>query len=140
MISHDDAIETMKNFAKQGASVGIFWYDISTDELVGVSKIPAAVAFDNKRGSKTTPVLHKDFFPAIAGRFPNAFTFMDIERGRVFYDYINNKYIIKVGDWAQKYPKLKELIIAEFKLDGQIVEISQDEHWNLGRGESDLYI
>jgi hypothetical protein len=96
MISHDDAIKTMKLFAKQGASVGIFWYNISANKLVGVSKVPTDTAFDNKRGVKTTPVLHKDFFPAIASKFLNAHTFMDIEKERGFYDYINNRCIIKI--------------------------------------------
>jgi hypothetical protein len=140
MITHKDAIETMKRFTKsEKGFVGIFWYDSENNELAGIIKTPVETAFDNRRGSKTTDVLHKDLWRNIRRLFPEKETFMDLERGRIFYDYRDDKFIVKIGDWIKQMPQAKEIIIQEFELPKN-TEFDIDEHWNIGRGESDLYI
>jgi hypothetical protein len=137
---HNDAIDTMRKFTSDKGNVGIFWYDVKENKLIGVSKVPTEVAYQNEKGFRTTTVLHRDFFPAIMNKFPEYFDFMDVERGRLFYDTNNNKYFVMVGSWAKDYPQVKDLIISEFGLEGREVELKEDEHWDIGRGDSDLII
>jgi hypothetical protein len=137
---HIEDMKIMKELNNKSAEpkVGLFWYDLKRNKLVGVHKISLDNAFDNGNGRKTIDELHKDVFKDISDFYPQYNDFMDMERGRVFYNYRKNIFIVKVGDWIEMFPNVKQLIINNFNLPVN-TEFSIDEHWNVGCGESDLY-
>ena len=60
-----------------------------------------------------------------------------VPRGRVF-EFEDQGFKVMVGDWIDKYPEARELIIDEFELPTD-AEFVKDIHWNIGRGWSDEY-
>ncbi|MDR1005511.1 MAG: hypothetical protein LBL74_01420 [Bacteroidales bacterium] len=124
--------------------LGIFWYDKFGDELFGVVKIEATdVPYVNDKAErKTIKSLHKSWWKKqemrlAAGKEKNAIFRQDytqIPRGRIFQRR-DGTFEIMCGSWMDD--NIKELIIDEFDLQKQKVEIVIDEHWELGHGWSE---
>jgi hypothetical protein len=126
---YKDCIETMRRFTKsEKGFVGIFWYDSKKDRLIGIARASIETTFDNQNGSKMIDLLHKDMWKNISELFPDKNSFMD-----------KGKFIVKIGDWLNKYPQVKELIVKEFELKSE-PDFDIDKHRDLWRGESDLFI
>ena len=60
--------------------------------------------------------------------------YMDIPRGRVFYDKNEQKFIIKVGDWIDDFPEAEQVIVDTYELNDSSYELIKDYHWNIGNG------
>jgi len=141
---HQIFMQAMRdNFDKQDdAKVGIFWYDEVKDELFGVSKVNADELNFNYNGIKTLSVLHRKWWEKEKyklqsrgqdlGIFEKDYTM--IHRGRVF-QLRDGTFQLKCGSWITDH--ITSLVIDEFDLHNVILEISVDEHWELGQGWSE---
>jgi hypothetical protein len=141
-----DVIAAMaENFDSQDEpKVGFFWYDPKEDELFGVnSELASNIAF-NKNGMKTLGKLHKDWWKKeemrarAKGKNDSIFLadYTQIPRGRVF-EKEGKGFQIMCGNWMNE--RIKEMVVTEFDLQGQNVEIVVDTHWEIGRGWSDEF-
>ena len=128
--------------------VGIFWYDINNKDLFGVvssraSELNSYYSQLFKCNVKTCSTLHyqiwkKNHFRAKDSRFLNA-DYTLCPRGRVF-QLNNNKFVVCVGSWIDKYPEAKSIIIEEFELPIENTEFIKDIHWEIGHGWSEELI
>lgn len=123
--------------------VGIFWYDEKNDELFGVDKQPASdrkFYQSNQFGQKvkTGRKLHetiwkKEFMRKRDRRFRGDYT--QVPRGRVF-QFEDGSFVVFTGDWINRYPHVKSLILDEFDLPEDMTSFKTDVHWQLGHGWS----
>ena len=60
--------------------------------------------------------------------------YMDIPRGRIFYDKNEQKFLIKVGDWIDDFPEAEQGIVDTYELNDSSYEMIKVYHWNLGNG------
>jgi len=147
--SHNDVMATMREgFDKQDDEgyVGIFWYNAKNKELFGVLKSFASDIPFNNKGKKTIHKLHKTYWDkqyhkAKAGNADKIFLTKDytmIPRGRVFQCEQDNVFEVRVGKWIDgDVANIKKLIIDEFELHEQKVELVYDSHWDIGKGWSE---
>jgi hypothetical protein len=67
-----------------------------------------------------------------------------VPRGRVFSVAVPNSDIeffeVLVGSWHKDYPQALELIMKEFNLENTQFQFIHSEHWDIGRGTSELFI
>ncbi len=134
------------NECKYEPKVGIFWFNNKSKQLLDVFSEDLDTAIDKcpKTNEVTCGKLHKDvwkkaLFVAISRKEDESIklhsqNYMDIPRGRVFYNKTENKFLIKVGDWIDDFPEAKDLIINAFELNDSSYEILKDYHWNIGNG------
>lgn len=125
--------------------VGSFWYDVNNKELFGVYAVNSIdIPFTKYNGidgnARTGSKLHKTIWNKESHRgkdkrFLGNYTL--IPRGRVF-EFENQGFKVMVGDWIDKYPEAKDIIIDEFELPSN-TEFVKDIHWDIGRGWSDEY-
>jgi len=122
--------------------VGIFWYDDKKHELFDVRNIPAEDSQTNKKigaYGNTISILHRDVWKKnkhrdLAKNVKSKYTkfkFTDIARGRVFEK--NGIFIIAAGSYMNE--SIKQLVIEEFDLQNQQIELLIDEHWEIGNDE-----
>lgn len=149
----DDDIDVFRevmaaNISKQDDSeVGIFWYDVKSQELFGVKSADVedvpfykSTLFSGKE-VKTCKPLHykvweKEYYRGKDKRFTGDYTL--VPRGRVFY--VKDKgFVVVVGSWITDYPEAKDEILFEFNLP-EDTEFRQDVHWNIGHGWSDKFM
>ena len=104
--------------------VGIFWYDPENDELFGVrsadvNDVPFYKSnLFNGKEVKTCRQLHykvweKEYYRGKDKRFQGDYTL--VPRGRVFF-IKDEGFVVVVGNWIDKYPQAKPLILFEFNL------------------------
>lgn len=142
---HNHLIETMRNFFDDEPQVGIFWYDIHSNQLFGVEKDDAA-KYIQKNGDGTLPKLHRSYwkkqhYRAISRNNVDSIFYKEdnytlIPRGIVFVKS-NGDLFVTVGDWIYNaninIEDLRDLIADTFNLPDNF-EIVIDEHWNIGNG------
>ena len=126
--------------------VGIFWYDIESDDLFGVKETLAEDTdfyFSKLFNSyvRTCKPLHykvweKEYHRGKDKRFSGDYT--KVPRGRVF-EFKDKGFVVFVGSWITDYPSAKDLILDEFQLPDN-TEFRVDSHWDLGHGWSDKFI
>lgn len=126
--------------------VGIFWYDVESDDLFGVrSACVDDLQFYHSNlfnaNVKTCTPLHNKVWDKESRRkkdrrFSGNYT--RVPRGRVF-EIEDVGFVVCVGEWINEYPQAKELILDEFQLP-EDTEFKIDSHWNLGHGWSDKFI
>lgn len=146
--THKDLMDCMatlskgRNLSEPDCYAGPFWYSAVDKKCYGVRKAPVAdcSSFVNKDGVryKTSRYLHKDIWKILRDKFPTEKrykgNYLKFPKGRVFW-YENFGMVVHVGSWIEKVPEAKQVIIEEFELpeDTKFVE---DEHWDIGRGDS----
>ena len=141
----DKAIDVMsENLDNQDTPrIGIFWYDIRNDDLFGVVSSQLSEARVSK-GLASINTLHKDYWKKQYNKlefknndkeiYPFVGRYQDTPRGRIFYDVLNNLFVIKVGSRIDEYHNAKQLIVDEFNLNGENYKFEIDQHWELGYG------
>lgn len=148
--SHEAIIQTMRDdfdYSEQEHSqIGIFWYDVNTDQLFGVNKMDENAKDFVKNGNneyiKSYPKLHKQIWKKESyrgkdKRFIGDYTM--IPRGRV--SFIKDKgFIVFIGKWIDEYPNVKSDIIYEFELPKNNTRFVYDEHLDIGHDWSDEII
>lgn len=119
-----------KHLGEKKPEVGSFYYDLENKKLMLVDSMPTELARENDNGIKTTDKLHIDIWEenGMSGNY------MDYPRGRVFYNTKTDEYEIMVGQWANQANNVKDLVVKRFHLEGQKVNIKQDNHWDIGNG------
>lgn len=151
----NSAIEVMASFIPEqdDAKLGPFWYDPNKSELFGVMY---ALADDclwyHSTQFNTTVRTHRVLHSAIwkknhykgDPRFRGDYT--QVPRGRVFEFQpeesegdTKRKFVVFVGNWINKYPQAKNLILLEFDLSADETEFRIDSHWDIGHGWSDEF-
>ncbi len=142
------AIDVMRNndMYQDDSEVGMFWYDPEEDELFGIrSSLANSVGWYHSNqwnhDVRTDTHLHKniwqkEFHRGKDKRFRGDHTL--VPRGRVF-EFKDEGFKIFVGDWIDDYPQAEQLIIDEFNLPKDNVEIIKDIHWDIGHGWSDEF-
>lgn len=138
-------IMAVNNELQDAPMVGSFWYDVTNKELFGVYSVLADdVQFYGsqfyKANVRTGRKLHKDIwtkehYRGKDKRFNGDYT--QVPRGRVI-EFENEGFKVYVGDWIDKYPECKEMVIDEFQLLADKTTFVKDIHWNLGHGWSDV--
>ena len=126
--------------------VGIFWYDVESDDLFGVVQTPADEAQTYKStifnsNTKTCKALHykvweREFHRKKDKRFFGDYT--KVPRGRVF-EVEDVGFVVCVGEWINDYPQARQAVLDIFQLP-EDTEFKVDYHWNLGHGWSDKFI
>lgn len=127
----DIIMNNMRSHAgERKPEVGSFYYDLKDKKLILVDTISMEKATETDNGTRTTDKLHMDVWEenGMQGNY------MDMPRGRVFYNSKTNEYEIMVGDWVKDAPNVKELVIKRFHLENQKVVVKQDDHWDIGNG------
>ncbi|MCL2212383.1 MAG: hypothetical protein FWB93_00915 [Oscillospiraceae bacterium] len=137
---------------KEGAKVGMFWYNSRRNVLVGVFDEFAANLPFNQHGRKTIGKLHHIEWQnvradAIAmGSTDEIFSEEDytlVPRGRVFQIRTPDDkeyYQIMVGSWFDKHPEAGQLVINRFNLQNADFDFVESEHWDIGKGTSELFV
>ena len=146
-------METMRETvdAQHDPKVGMFWFNAQRDILVGVHSVYASELPFNDKGRKTVQVLHHTAWPgvrkaAIAIGSPdgiwNEEDYTQVPRGRVFEIEVPNgrQFDILVGSWLEEHPRTAELIVEEFNLRGVPFQFIYSEHWDIGRGTSEIFV
>lgn len=140
---HSKMIKFMAgNMDKQSEpKLGIFWYDSNKDELVFIQQAFASELRFDAYGQKTTRMLHKDYWAKQYNRakgkgirWAYAGDWTSMPRGRV-WELKDKGFVVTVGEWINKYPEARKIIIDEFDLPDN-VEFRIDSHWNIGCGWS----
>jgi hypothetical protein len=136
-----DIMDLMRSFmdSQDEPKVGIFWYDDEAEELFGITKSEASIQPANSKGNKTVRTLHKNWWKKqemrdrAKGLTDSAYytDYTLTPRGRVFQN-ADGSFRIMCGTWMTD--SIKNLIIDEFDLQGQIVNVVQDVHWEIGNG------
>ena len=139
--------------AQSGPKVGMFWYNPARNVLIGVHSAFARELPFNQKGRKTVQILHHTAWPGVrkaATAIGSTDSIWDEEdytqvpRGRVFQIEApgsNKEYFdVLVGGWADEYPQAMELIIDEFNLRDSNFTFIHSEHWDIGRGTSEIFI
>jgi hypothetical protein len=125
--------------------VGIFWYSPAREECFGVVKAKdgdSNYKYD-KDGLASCSELHKyvwakeynyrKYHPSDEiNLFIGDYRYKP--RGRVFYDYEENKYYVMTGHWIYDYPEARDVILREFNLNGSPYEFGIGIHWEIGMG------
>ena len=111
--------EMRRHLGENKPEVGTFFYDIEKKKLILTDTISTELARDLGNGIKTTEKLHEEVWLEndMEGNY------MNIPRGRVFYDSKNNEYEIMVGDLLNKVSNIKESVVKRFHLENQKVVI-----------------
>ena len=147
--SHNDVMETMREgFDSQDEpGVGIFWYNTEEKELFGVNKAFVDELIFTGNGYKTIRTLHRSFWKKehhkakAKGQDNSVYLrpdYTQIPRGRIFQREIDNAFEIRAGKWIEEDKEaIKKLIIEEFSLENENVEIIYDNHWDIGHGWSE---
>ena len=138
-----NAMDVMREFKDAAPSVGIFWIDEDLETLAGVQAMQVDFSC-SKKGLETHNRTHKAYwqkrhtkalsFKEKGLRYDEFFIqpdYTQIPRGRVFYDWNNKQFIVKVGSWYTNFSWLREAIVEEFDLPDNF-EFQVDEHWELG--------
>jgi hypothetical protein len=128
--------------SQEEPKVGIFWYNSSSDELFGVTKIEISELSFNSNGLKTVKTLHKNWWQKqrmrdeAKGNSLSVYIsdYTKIPRGRIFQTK-DGQFQIMCGSWMNDH--IKDLVIDEFDLQGQDVVILVDKHWEIGHGWSE---
>ena len=155
-ISSDDndiLMEAMRDTVdtQDEPKVGIFWYNPERNRLIGVSSVYASDLSYNAKGRKTLHTLHHTAWPKLR---ENAILdgskdtiwkeedYTQVPRGRVFQiDRMGTaSFEVLVGSWIHEYPQAARLIIDEFNLKEGEFDFVESEHWNVGRGTSEIFI
>lgn len=146
---HEAYIDAMRENVgyKPEAEVGIFWFNPEEGDIFGIAKDPITNVKPTISGVKTGKVLHRDHWQklrnsAIRRGKSNGILFqkyINVPKGRVF-QLRDGTFQINVGSWINSIDKtlLMDLVINEFNLDGYKVKLQEDEHWNIGKGDSDF--
>jgi len=148
-------MDTMRNGvdAQDGPKVGMFWYNPARNVLVGVHSAFASELPFNNKGRKTLRVLHHTAWPGVrkaakaigsADRIWDEEDYTQVPRGCVFQIEVPGSdeahFDILVGSWADEYPQAMPLIVEEFNLANAKFQFVHSEHWNIGRGTSEIFI
>ena len=148
-------MDTMRDSvdAQDGPKVGMFWYNPARNVLVGVHSAYACELPFNEKGRKTLKVLHHTAWPGVRkaavaiGSTDDIWQeedYTQVPRGRVFQIQAPGRragyFDILVGGWADDCPQALELIVDEFNLKGAEYYFIHSEHWDIGRGTSELFI
>jgi len=148
-------METMRNHvdAQQGPKVGMFWYNPKRNVLVGVHSAYACELPFNDKGRKTVQVLHHTAWPGVrkaATAIGSTDSIWDEEdytlvpHGRVFEieapGSSSQYFDILAGSWMEDYPEAMQLILDEFNLHDVKFAFIHSEHWDIGRGTSEIFI
>lgn len=146
---HEAYIDAMRQNVgyKPEPEVGIFWFNPEENDIFGIAKDPISNVGFTANGVRTGKVLHRDYWlklrnkDVIRGKSDGIFfqKYTKVPRGRVF-QLRDGTFQINVGSWINSTDRelLMKLIINEFNLDGEKVKIQEDEHWDIGRGDSDF--
>lgn len=143
--SHDAQMKDMASFDVEMPSIGIFWYDMESDELFGVCKSELTPKMVEDAADKGLPFINypklhrqiwaKEYFKGQAKHEETKFKgdYIQVPHGRVAWNI--DKFIVLVGHWAEPIiDRLTELVEEEFSLP--YFEFVYDEHWDLGHGWS----
>ena len=148
-------METMRENGRSldNPQVGMFWYNPQRNRLVGVYSAYASELSFNAKGRKTMQVLHHKVWPdvredAIANGSNDKIwreeDYTQVPRGRIFQIEVPGSdaeyFEILVGSWINEYPQAADLIIKRFNLELSDFQFIHSEHWDVGRGTSELFI
>lgn len=130
------------NFDEPDCYAGPFWYSAVDKKCYGVRKslVNDCSSFTGSDGShyKTSKILHKDIWKNLRTKYPTEpkyrADYTKFPRGRVFW-FENAGMVVFTGDWIRKTPDAKQAIIDEFELPSD-TKFIEDEHWDIGRGDS----
>jgi hypothetical protein len=134
------------NFGNQeDPKIGIFWYDETKDELMGVSSTYADEVQFNSNGRKTEKTLHKTWWIKQRERLKSqnrqlgifAKDYTMIPRGRIF-QFNDGHFELMCGNWINDH--IIEMVKEEFNLQQVSLTVTIDEHWEIGHGWSEEYI
>jgi len=139
--------------AQNEPKVGLFWYNPERNVLVGVQSAFASELPFNSKGNKTLKILHDTSWESVrqnaiaigsTDEIWDEESYMMVPRGRVFQRAVPGSdagyYRICVGSWIRDYPRACELIVKAFNLGNSEYDIEHDEHWDVGRGDSEKLI
>lgn len=146
---HGQLMDAMRPYLEEEPYVGIFWLSLNPVELFGVERSPASDYIPD-RGVGTHPKLHRSFWAKAHARavakgdvtspFYGVTNYTKIPRGRVFVRADGSLYVC-VGSWWDSLGGLevsvREVIADTFNLDDAF-EVVLDNHWDLGRGWSEV--
>lgn len=154
-MSNDDynsIIDTMRQYkdAEEKPQIGIFWYSPERDELVDVYLQDFDSVPPNTNGRRISTKIHqkvweKNYYRARAKEDKEKLAYYEQDyvwrpRGSVNFNEKDGVFEVMTGDWFDRYPKLRNEIIAEFQLPEEKTIFLKGEHWQLGHGWSeDLY-
>lgn len=122
--------------------VGIFWYDVASNELFGVvsHKVSDYSKPNAGGGLVTCSEMHEDVWKKAfnkqkyhGGIGPFTGAYQDKPRGRVFYDPKSDRFTIAIGSWFTTHQEAYDLIMEEFDLPEGRTDITYGEHWNIGQ-------
>lgn len=139
-----DAMHTMEVNRGHGnePKVGIFWYNIGSNELFGVvsHKVSDYSKPNAGGGFITCSEMHEDVWKKAfnkqkyhGGIGPFTGAYQDKPRGRVFYSPKTGKYSIAVGKWFELHQEAYDLIMEEFDLPEEDTEVMYGSHWDIGQ-------
>ena len=150
---NDILMEAMRDHVdtQEESKVGIFWYNPERNRLAGVSSVYAAELSYNENGRKTLRTLHHTAWPKLRGnaildgsndKIWQEEDYTQVPRGRVFQIDRAGKasFEVLVGSWIHEYPQAAQLIVDEFNLKDGEFHFVESEHWNVGRGTSEIFI
>lgn len=139
-----DAMNTMAQNRGHGEEpkVGIFWYNISKNELFGVvSHKTSDYAKPNAGGGQITcSEMHEDVWKKnfnkqkyhnLEGPYVGAY--QDKPRGRIFFTPSTGRYTIAVGKWFETHQEVYDLLLEEFDLPDELTDVRYGEHWDIGQ-------
>ena len=122
--------------------VGIFWYNVAWKELFGVVSHPVRdyTRANASDGRITCSEMHEDVWKKEFNRQkyhgdgsgPFIGPYENKPRGRVFYLMDEDRYVVAVGHWLEKYPEAKDLILDEFDLPAGKTTFEYAIHWDIG--------
>lgn len=141
---YENAMEVMRQNRGNGdePKVGIFWYNVSKNELFGVvsHKRSDYTRANAGGGLITCSEMHEDVWKKQfnkqkyhGGEGPYIGAYQDKPRGRVFYSPAEDKYIIAVGKWFNLHEEVYDLIMLEFDLPEDKTIVKYGEHWDIGQ-------
>jgi hypothetical protein len=134
----NDRVEIMKQIYEEDEKpqVGMFWYKPNGNRLDPVYLEDYTDATSKPKNKPwTTKKLHTVYWKKL--RLKGDYKYAP--RGRVYYDPKTDKFEIAAGDWLNKYPQAKNVILAVFNLKNVSYEFVHGNHWDLGSGMEYAY-
>ena len=142
-----DAMAQNVEYNKPESEVGIFWFNHEENDIFWIAKDSVSSVEFTANGFKTGKILHRDYWIRLRdkaikrGKSDGIFfqKYTQVPRGQVF-QLRDGTFQVNVGRWIKSVNRelLIDLITIEFNLDGEKVKIQEDEHWDMGREDSDF--
>jgi len=138
--------------SQERPKVGMFWYNPERNRLIGIRSAFAHDLSFNAKGRKTVSDLHAKVWDdvredAVANGSADIIwqeeDYTQVPRGRVFQiqvpDSAAEYFEVLVGSWINDFPDAIQSIIKAFNLNEADYQFIRSEHWDIGRGTSEIY-